>query len=110
MILRVWHGWTTSENAPKFEALMKEEIIPKIADHSKISGYKAIKLLRRIDGNEIEFLTIMSFESIEAVQQFAGFDLETAVVPQKAQELLKHFEERARIFEVIADHSVSSTS
>ena len=66
MIFRIWHGWTTPENADRYEALLKEEIFPGIASKN-ISGYRGIQLLRRHLNNEVEFMTIMQFESFEAV-------------------------------------------
>ena len=84
MISRIWHGWTTPENADVYEALLKEEIFVGIADR-EIEGYQGIHLLRRDVGDEVEFVTIMWFESIEAVRVFAGDDYEVAVVPPKAR-------------------------
>ena len=99
MIGRIWHGWTKPENADKYEQLLKEEIFPGIAA-KKVSGYKGIQLLRRPLNNEIEFITIMWFESWDAVKQFAGEDYEQAYVPPKAKEVLERFDERSQHYEI----------
>jgi len=99
MIGRIWHGWTKPENADKYERLLKEEIFPGIAA-KKVAGYKGIQLFRRPLDNEIEFITIMLFESWDAVKQFAGEDYEQAYVPPKARELLKRFDERSQHYKV----------
>jgi heme-degrading monooxygenase HmoA len=100
MIGRIWHGWTTVENADKYEKLLNEEIFPGIAA-KKVTGYKEIQLFRRpIDNNEVEFLTIMWFESWEAVKAFAGEDYEHAYVPPKAREVLARFDERSQHYEI----------
>ena len=80
MIERVWRGWTTGENGPVYEKLLREEIFAGIAA-KKIDGYTGIRLLRReLPSGEIEFMTIMTFDSLEAVRAFAGDNYETAVV------------------------------
>jgi len=73
MIGRIWHGWTTPENADAYEALLKEEIFIGIGNR-QIAGYRGIQLFRRNLGKEVEFITIMQFESLEAVRAFAGED------------------------------------
>ena len=71
MISRIWHGWTTPGNADKYEALLKEEIFVGIQNR-KIGGFNGIQLLRREVGQEIEFVTIMLFDSIDSIREFAG--------------------------------------
>ena len=97
---RIWHGWTKTENADKYEQLLKQEIFPGIAD-KKIPGYKGIQLFRRpIDNDEVEFITIMWFDSWDAVKQFFGEDYERAYVPSKAREVLARFDERSQHYEI----------
>ncbi len=104
MISRIWHGWTTPDNADKYEALLREEIFVGIQDRH-IRGFKNIQLLRRETGHEIEFVTIMLFDSLDAVRKFAGEDYEAAVVPPKARALLSRFDARSQHYEVITEIS-----
>ena len=99
MIGRIWHGWTKSENADKYERLLKEEIFPGIAA-KRVVGYRSIQLFRRSLENEIEFITIMWFDSWDAVIQFAGEDYERAYVPPKARKVLERFDERSQHYEI----------
>ncbi len=99
MIGRIWHGWTKPENADKYEQLLKGEIFPAIGA-KKVAGYKGIQLFRRPLDNEIEFITIMWFDSLDAVRAFAGEDYEVAVVPQKARVLLSRFDARSQHYEI----------
>jgi len=101
MISRIWHGWTTPENADAYEALLKQEIFVGIQNR-QISGYRGIHLFRRNLGEEVEFVTLMWFDSIEAVRTFAGEDYEVAVVPPKAQSILSHYDARSQHYEVRA--------
>lgn len=99
MISRIWHGWTTPANADKYEALLKQEIFVGIQNRH-IRGFKHIQLLRRQVGSEVEFITIMLFDSLDAVREFAGEDYEAAVVPDTARAVLSHFDERSQHYEV----------
>ena len=104
MIRRVWHGWTSPENADAYETLLKEEIFVGISDRN-IRGYHGIQLLRRTVGNEVEFMTIMTFDDLDAVREFAGVDYEAAYVPAKARTLLARFDERSQHYEVRAERA-----
>lgn len=99
MISRIWHGWTTPGNADAYEALLRAEIFVGI-ENRHIPGFRRIQLLRRPTGPEVEFVTIMEFDSIEAVRQFAGDDYEAAVVPPKARAILARFDARSQHYEI----------
>lgn len=100
MVGRIWHGWTKPENADKYENLLKTEIFPGIAAKD-VPGYKGIQLFRRaIDNEEVEFITIMWFDSWAAIKQFAGEDYEQAYVPPKARQVLARFDERSQHYEI----------
>jgi hypothetical protein len=99
MISRIWHGWTTPENADVYESLLKGEIFLGIQERG-IAGYRGIELLRRDLDGEVEFVTIMWFDDIEAVRSFAGEDYEVAVVPEKARAVLSRFDGRSQHYEV----------
>ena len=99
MISRIWHGYTSPENADAYENLLKEEIFVGIRGR-KITGFQEIQLFRRDLGAEVEFITVMLFDDLEAVREFAGPDYEAAVVPPKARAILTHFDERSQHYEV----------
>lgn len=99
---RIWHGWTTPENADAYEALLKTEIFPGI-EKKNVPGYNGIQLFRRpIDNGEVEFITIMWFASWDAVKEFAGEDYAQAYVPAKAREVLARFDDRSQHYEIRA--------
>ena len=99
MISRIWHGWTTHENADTYEALLKDEIFTGI-ENRHIHGFHGIQLLRRTLEEETEFITIMTFDSLDSVREFAGEDYEQAVVPPKAREVLSHFDQNSQHYEI----------
>jgi len=101
MISRIWHGWTVPENADSYEQLLREEIFVGILNR-QIPGFQHIQLLRREIADQVEFVTIMRFDSMEAVRAFAGDDFEAAVVPAKARGLLTRFDARSQHYEISA--------
>jgi antibiotic biosynthesis monooxygenase (ABM) superfamily enzyme len=100
MILRYWRGWTTPENADAYQRIVSTEVLPGIAARN-VDGYLGAYLARRELGDEVEFATIMKFDSIESVRAFAGEDYETAYVPPRAREVLSRFDERSAHFETL---------
>ncbi len=94
MILRVWRGWTTAENADAYEDLIRTTIFPGILARS-ISGLEGVELFRRPIEAEVEFMTLMRFTSWDAVKAFAGPNWEVSVVPPAARAVLARFDEKA---------------
>jgi hypothetical protein len=100
MISRVWHGWTTHANASAYERLLRDTILPGIAGRG-VAGYGGAWLYRRELPEEVEFVTMMLFESVDAVRAFAGSEYEVAVVPPAARALLARFDARAAHYDVL---------
>lgn len=103
MIGRVWHGYTTHENAQPYLDLLRSTVLPGIAA-KKIPEYRSIQVLRRILGDEVEFITVMWFDSLENVRAFTGDDYEVAHVPPEARRVLKRFDERSQHYELVEEH------
>ena len=102
MVARVWHGWTVTANADRYEHLLLSTIFPGIAAKN-IAGYRGIRLLRRAGEQEVEFITMMLFDSLDAVRAFAGADYQTAYVPAAARELLSRFDAQSQHYDLRAD-------
>jgi heme-degrading monooxygenase HmoA len=100
MISRIWRGWTSRENAAAYQSLLETEILPGIGNRL-VEGYGGAHLLRRDVEGEVEFMTILWFDSLEAVRKFAGEDYEVAVVPDKARALLSRIDERSAHYGVV---------
>ena len=99
MISRLWHGYTTPDNADAYETLLREEIFGGIESRA-IPGLRALQMLRRDVGDEVEFVTEMWFDSLDAVREFAGDDYEASVVPPAARAVLARFDTRSQHYEV----------
>jgi antibiotic biosynthesis monooxygenase (ABM) superfamily enzyme len=100
MICRVWRGWTTPENAAAYERIVRGEVIPGIEARA-IAGFRHIDLMKRSAGEEVEFQTLMWFDSLDHIKVFAGEDPEVSHVPAAARAVLKRYDERASHYEVI---------
>lgn len=98
-IKRIWHGWTTPGNAQLYERLLRETVFPGI-EAKNIPGYTGIELLRSEHENEVEFITVMTFESLDCVIAFQGEDYARAYVPDEAQAVLSRWDEYSSHYEV----------
>jgi heme-degrading monooxygenase HmoA len=103
MIARIWHGYTKPEHADAYEAMLKPELLPGI---SRAKGYLGSYLLKRPLGAEVEFTTIMLWESIDALRAVAGPDYESAVIPDERRQYLTRFDAKAAHYEVAATHGL----
>ena len=95
VILRYWRGWTTHGNAESYQRIVSEQVLPGIAAR-QIEGYHGAYLLRRDLDQDVEFATVMIFDSLDHVRAFAGEDYETAYVPPAARAVLARFDRTVR--------------
>jgi hypothetical protein len=100
MIARHWRGWTAIKDADAYERLLKETVLPGL---SAIAGYNGGYIFRKDEIEEVEFVVINLFESLEAVRQFAGEDYTVAVFEPEAKRLLSRIEPEAVHYEIRAD-------
>lgn len=100
MICRLWRGWTTPENAGAYETIVRGEVIPGI-ESRRIPGFRHIDLMKRRLHDEIEFQTLMWFDSLDAIKAFMGDDYSVSHVPEAARAVLSRFDDRAAHYEVI---------
>jgi len=101
MIARIWYGWTTRDNAEKYERMLREEVLLDIAKKA-IPGYKGAELfVREAEDDEVEFVTLLRFETLEAAKIFAGKNYETPVIPPQCKKVLKRHSDKSRHYQVV---------
>jgi len=100
MICRLWRGWTNPDNADAYQHIVHHDVIPGI-EARKIPGFRHIDLTRRDLGDEVEFQTLMWFDSLDAIKAFMGEDYSVSHVPDTARSVLKRFDSHAAHYEVI---------
>jgi hypothetical protein len=100
VICRLWRGWTNAANAGAYERIVREKVIPGIEARG-IPGFLHIDLMKRASSEEVEFQTLMWFDSLESIKAFVGDDYAVSHVPPEARAVLSRFDERAAHYEVI---------
>ena len=103
MIARVWHGATKPQHADAYEAMLKPELLPGI---SKKKGYRGSYLLRRNLGAEVEFITILLWDSIDDIKAVTGPDYETSIIPEERQKYLSKHDAKAAHYEIVATQGI----
>jgi antibiotic biosynthesis monooxygenase (ABM) superfamily enzyme len=96
VITRVWRGWTRRSDADAYASFLLTELFPSLR---AIPGFLGADVLRRVDGDEIAFVTLTRFATLAAIRAFAGEDYETPVLEPTARSLLVHYDERAQHFD-----------
>lgn len=96
MITRVWRGWTAAEDADAYERFLLTELFPSL---QQIPGFIGAEVLRRPDQDEVAFVTLTRFDSLDAIRAFAGDDYNVPVLEPTARALLSRYEEHAEHFD-----------
>lgn len=104
----MWRGWSTSTNATAYRAYLEDELFPHMVSELGPHGYLGHQLVTRELGDEVEFVALTWFESLESVKSFAGDDITKANVSAKARALLSRWDEHATHFE-LSSEALSAT-
>jgi heme-degrading monooxygenase HmoA len=99
MIARVWHGYTKPEHADEYESMLKPDLLPGLSEKP---GFAGSYLLRRERGAEVEFVTIILWESLDSLKAVAGENYEHAIVPEERRRVLVRWDDTAVHYEVRA--------
>jgi heme-degrading monooxygenase HmoA len=99
MISRQWRGLARAAQAPAYVEHLQTETFPAIQG---LTGFISASILQRSLPEGIEFLIITQWESLEAIQAFAGANVEAAVVPQKVRDMMIEYDQTVRHYEVVS--------
>lgn len=93
-----------SFSAAFYQAVVDGEVLPAIFDRH-IPGLVGAHLMKadRVENEEVEFTTIMWFESLDSVKNFMGEDYRRAHMPENARAVLKRFDPEAKHFHLFGD-------
>lgn len=100
MICRMWRGWTTLANAEHYDGYLKNELFPRLERELSRHGYRGYHVLRLARQSEVEFVTMVWFDSLHSVQSFAGSEYEHPVISERAQALLSRYSDRCDHYEL----------
>jgi antibiotic biosynthesis monooxygenase (ABM) superfamily enzyme len=96
MITRLWRGWTAAGvDADAYQRFLLEDLFPSMR---AIPGFLGADVLRRPDDDEVAFVTLTRFSSLDAIIAFAGTSYETPVLEPEALRLLTHHDQTAHHF------------
>jgi len=96
-VLRHWSARTSGSQLPKYLDHFSKNVLPELR---RVNGYLGATVSVRHIGNEAEILVVTSWRSLESIRDFAGPDLEAAVVAPEAAALLTNFDRRVRHHEI----------
>jgi heme-degrading monooxygenase HmoA len=99
MVVRSWRGYAAAGKAHAYPEHLLRSVRPKL---EQLNGFRGLYLLRRSQGNEVEFRVLTLWESMEAVRSFAGAQPELAVVEPEARAALVRFDSTVDHYEVVA--------
>lgn len=100
MTCRVWHGWTILQSADAYDDYLQQELFPKLQRDPARHGYRGFQLLKVKRGEEVEFMTMLWFDSLASVKAFAGEKYATSVISEKAQSLLSRYDKGAEHYQL----------
>lgn len=98
MIARHWRGLVKRECADAYVEHLHSQTLPQLV---QLAGFHDASIQRRDLPQGVEFLVITVWKSLAAIRGFAGDDVESAVVPEKARAMMIEYDRRARHYEVI---------
>jgi uncharacterized protein YciI/heme-degrading monooxygenase HmoA len=103
-VLRHWSARTSQSQLPKYLDHVSKNVLPELR---RVNGYLGATVSVRHLGNEVEILVATSWRSLESIRNFAGPDLEAAVVAPEGAALLTNFDRRVRHYEIaLSDQAV----
>lgn len=97
MIARHWTGFAPADKADDYERYLLEHTFPEL---EAIDGFRGGSILRAETGEGVAFRVITEWTSLDHVRAFAGDDVERAVVPDAAAEMLVRFDRKVTHYEV----------
>lgn len=99
MIVRMWRGQAKAADADAYERFVTTKVF---ADLPAIPGHRGAYLLRRPveNGDEVEFIAVTLWESLESIRGFAGEHIDRAVVEPEARAVLSSFDDFVRHYEL----------
>jgi hypothetical protein len=92
----LWRGWTAKGNADAYEQFLLSDLFPSMRS---IPGFRGADVLRRVESDEVAFVTLTRFDSRDDIRKFAGDHYEVPVLEPQALALLSHYDERALHFD-----------
>jgi heme-degrading monooxygenase HmoA len=98
MIARIWHGMTPAAKADEYLDVLNRSGVP---DYQRTPGNRGVYVLRRLEGDRAHFLILTFWDSLQAIQGFAGDDVEKARYYPEDKDFLMEFETKVAHYDVL---------
>jgi heme-degrading monooxygenase HmoA len=98
MIARIWHGVTPAAKADEYLKFLNVSGVP---DYQRTPGNRGVYVLRRLEGDRAHFLTLTFWDSLKAIEGFAGEDVENARYYPEDKDFLLEFEPKVMHYDVL---------
>ncbi len=100
MIVRMWHGRVPTSRARAYREFLIQRAIP---DYRSVPGNLSVRILERSEPDATHFMTLTTWESLDAIRAFAGDDPERAKYYPEDASFLLEFEPRVVHYEVAGE-------
>jgi heme-degrading monooxygenase HmoA len=97
MLVRTWRGVAKREQADAYVRHLQHDTFPSL---ERIEGFVSATIWRRDVGVGVEFMIVTHWKSIDAIRQFAGEPVDTAVVPPEVRAMMLTCDERVAQYEI----------
>jgi heme-degrading monooxygenase HmoA len=98
MIARMWRGLAFPEKAEEYARHLQTSVLPELR---QIDGFRGVTLMRRDTSENVEFIVLTLWESMDAIHKFAGENADVAVVATAAQGLFREYDVTVSHFEAV---------
>jgi heme-degrading monooxygenase HmoA len=99
VIARVFHGVTTKHKKAGFIRQLERT---GLKDFANMRGNKGAYVFARDLGGNTDFMIVSFWDSIDAVKQFAGVDVEKTRFYLNDEDFMLEFEPKIKHYEVVA--------
>jgi heme-degrading monooxygenase HmoA len=97
MISRHWKGLCKPQFADRYVEHLEVETFPQLVN---LPGFVRATILRRILPDGVEFQIVTLWDSLSAIEAFAGRDSEVAVVPESVRAMMLSYDHRVAHYEI----------
>ena len=97
--MRSWRGYASASNAEAYPRHLLETVQPTL---EALVGFRGVYLLTRREADEVEYLVLTLWDSMDAIRRFAGDEPNRAVVEPEARAVLLRFDAEVKHYQVLA--------
>jgi heme-degrading monooxygenase HmoA len=98
MIIRVWRGRTSATGADGYERFLKKTAYP---DYGEVQGNRGWILLRRSVSDNVEFMFVSFWDSMDALVDYAGGDPERPKYYPEDRAALLELPEAVELYQLV---------